>query len=140
MNRDESVIIGIEDAQRQRQQRRAEALAERRYSQKKARAQEIAEAHAARRSFASGRRLLYLIIAVILIALVIMSGTRINDLKQEQAKAEQIYKINAEQKAKLTNELSMVNDPEYIELQAREFLHMIKPGEIQYIFNDKQQG
>ena len=37
------------------------------------------------------------------------------------------------EKVQLTEELNNVNDPEYIEQQARKQLKMVKPGEIMYI-------
>ena|GEM_PF-1595678 len=135
----QSAIIEIEEAQRQRQQKRADDLAARRYSQKRARAIEIENARAARKSYLSGKRLVYLVIIAVVIGMIALSGSTVNGLWEKQAEAAQILKDKSEQKAKLSKELAMVNDPAYVEAQARDYLHMIKPGEVLYIFKDNDR-
>jgi len=136
----ESPVISIEEAQRIRREKRAEVLESSKYRKRRKQAEAMASARAARKSFASGRRLLFLLIAVSIACIVILAGSRINGLQQKQAEAARDLRLKTEQRDRLENELSAVKDPEYIEAQARERLHMIKRGEILYIIeNDKKE-
>jgi len=137
----EPSVIDIEEAQRIRRERRAEIMESSKYRKRRKHAEAMASARAARKSFTSGRRLLFLLIAIFIACIVIIAGSRINSLQQKQAEAHRDYKMKTEQRDRLENELAAVNDPEYIEAQARERLHMIKRGEILYIIeNDKEDN
>lgn len=127
--RDESYSVrDISDAQQQRKERRDleyEASQERKER---------------RRRINRNRRIVLAIIAIIIIGFLGLVGNNIlalNRLKQEKAEKEkELEKLRYQQEA-LTEELEQVNSDEYIEQQARSDLHMIRPGETLYIFEDR---
>lgn len=84
----------------------------------------------------SGRMILTVIVLV-LIAVVGMSVKTVFDLRAEQADLKKENKGLLSEKAALKEELKNINDPEYVEEQARIQLKLIKPGEILYILEDK---
>lgn len=80
--------------------------------------------------------LVYLAIGGAILLLAGMSVYRILDLKWEQ---QELLAQQAElqrQKEKLTEQLAHVNDPEFIEQEARKQLKLIMPGETLYILQD----
>jgi cell division protein FtsB len=122
--------IDIEAAQKERREKRAQALKSRRRKVKAAKA----EAEKARRSFITGRRFILVCVTAAVIFFVGSSAFRIMDLKVQEEEAAKELKARTEQKARLESELSALNDREYIEEQARERLGMVKPGEVVYVF------
>jgi cell division protein FtsB len=125
-------VINIEEAQRERREKRAQALKVRRRKVKVAKV----EAEKARRSFITGRRLILVSVTVAVVFFVGSSVFRIIDLKTQEEKATELLKVKTEQQARLEGELLMLKDKEYIEEQARERLGMVKPGEVVYVFDD----
>lgn len=83
-------------------------------------------------------RIIMTVIVIILIAVVGMSVKTVFDLRAEQSELKKQSKALLAEKSALTEELENVNDKEYIEEQARIQLKLIKPGEILYILEDKQ--
>ena len=88
----------------------------------------------------TGRHLATILLVALAIFLVGgFSAFRILDLKMEQrdllAQQEELTK----QKEKLKEQLNNVNDPEFIEEEARKQLKMIMPGETLYILQDEKQ-
>jgi cell division protein FtsB len=124
--------VDIAAAQRERRERRAQALKARRRKVKAAKA----EAEKARRSFITGRRFILICVTASVVFFVGSSAFRIVELKTQEKEAAGILQAKAEQQARLESELSMLNDKEYIEEQARERLGMVKPGEVVYVFGD----
>jgi cell division protein FtsB len=57
-------------------------------------------------------------------------------LKMEERELLQQQRELEARKAELEEELTQVDETDYIEQQAREQLHMIKPGEILYLLPD----
>ncbi len=76
-------------------------------------------------------------IALIIFIAIGFSMINIVSLKMQEAEAAELKQKLLLEKEKLQSELSLVNDPSYIEQQARIKLSMIKPGETLYIFPDK---
>lgn len=77
-------------------------------------------------------------IICIIFLLAGLSVYKIIDLKLEENKLEgQRQELIKEQK-KLKEELKNVNDPEYIEQQARKQLKLIMPGETLYVLPDEK--
>jgi cell division protein FtsB len=74
-------------------------------------------------------------IAALLCLLVMASSyaVRIAALKADEAQATAELEAASEQKARLENELAHIDDPAYIEQQARTRLRMVKPGELYYV-------
>jgi cell division protein FtsB len=134
-----SRVIDIEEAQRLRRERRAAAVAGRKKAVTTREAEPESAAEVARVGNGAARRLIYLLIALVMLGLICMAGLRILDLKAEVADAERKLALNTEEKARLEKELAMLNDPTYIEAQAREHLRMIKNGETLYVFADPQE-
>lgn len=74
----------------------------------------------------------------IVVALLIGIGIVVKNIIGLSLEKKALEQQNAELTDKrddLTAELQNVNDPDYIEEQARKLLHMIKPGEVLYILN-----
>ena len=78
-------------------------------------------------------------IAILLFLLVTAStyAVRIAALKAEEARAAVELEAAREKKAQLENELEHIDDPAYIEQQARTRLRMVKPGEIYYVLPEE---
>ena len=68
----------------------------------------------------------------------VSNGMRIIDLNLNKVVYEKEYEEKLAEKARLEKELSLVNDPEYIEQLARNRFHMLREGEILYIFPEKE--
>lgn len=84
------------------------------------------------------RTLIYMGIICIIFLLAGLSVYKIIDLKLEENRLEgQKQELIKEQK-KLKEELKNVNDPEYIEQQARKQLKLIMPGETLYVLPDEK--
>ena len=128
----------IDEAQRIRREKRDISTSARMSRRRIAQEKEVEES--ARKSFVTGRRLGVLVIVVAIVALIGISGKSIMTLNENALAAEKAYVVKQEEKARLDAEYSMINDPEYIESQARERLKMIKPGERMYIFDEDNQN
>jgi cell division protein FtsB len=74
-------------------------------------------------------------IAILLFLLITSSvyAVRIAALKADETRATAELTAAREEKARLEKELSYIDDPTYIEQQARTRLRMIKPGETYYV-------
>jgi cell division protein FtsB len=127
-----SRVIDIEEAQQARRERRQSVPAGRSRRMKEERESE----ERARKSFVTGRRVIFCIVVMCLIAITAVSGRNVLALKADAAAAKEELSLIQEKKARLEEELASVGELSYIEAQARERLHMIKPGEILYIFRD----
>ncbi|MDR0356935.1 MAG: septum formation initiator family protein [Clostridiales Family XIII bacterium] len=127
----QSRVIDIEEAQRLRRKRRAETT-----KRKRTEVLTLPSDNSERKSRSSGRRVVYLLVVIVMLTLSAISGVRILDLKAEESKAERALAIKTEEKARLEKELAMLNDPEYVEAQARAQLRMIKKDEVLYVIDD----
>jgi cell division protein FtsB len=78
-------------------------------------------------------------IAILLFLLVMSSvyAVRIVALKADEARAMAELDAALDKKARLESELEYINDPVYIEQQARTRLRMVKPGEIYYVLPER---
>ncbi|MEA4922361.1 MAG: septum formation initiator family protein [Eubacteriaceae bacterium] len=139
-----SQIVDFKKVQKEKDKEEKAAKKERKKSRKEERAAAapVSEAEKKHRSRVdrqkNRRRLIAAAVAVILLLIVGFSVYNIVDLKMEQnallSKQEKLEK----QKKNLESELGTVNDPEYIEQQARKQLKLIKPGETLYVLKDDQ--
>jgi cell division protein FtsB len=84
-----------------------------------------------RRLFAFRR--LYLLAFLILLIVSALYAVRIEALNREKERTLSEMEAALEQKERLEAELEHVDDPEYVEQQARARLRMIKPGEVLYV-------
>ena len=130
-----SLVMEIEEAQRRRGEKRDASI-----SPKAARRRQEAldrEEENARKTFINGRKVFFSSITIIIVITIAISGINIMELHKATAKAEQALVAKQEEKVRLESEYAMINNLDYIETQARERLKMIKPGEILYIFGEK---
>lgn len=75
----------------------------------------------------------YLIIFAVLLFLVGKSVFNIVKVNLEEKELKKESATLKEEQEELEEELTLVNDPEYIEQQARDQLHLVLPGEILYV-------
>jgi cell division protein FtsB len=95
---------------------------------------EVIDEKRARRSFVTTRRFVITVAVIILAVFAFISVREIQDLKKDSEASKAELALKQEQKANLESELAGMDDPSYIEKQARERLRMVKPGEIIYIY------
>lgn len=79
----------------------------------------------------------YLVMALIVISIVGFSVFRIVDLKLEERQLLSQQEALIQEKEKLKEQLENVNNPEFIEQEARKQLKLIMPGETLYILKDE---
>jgi len=125
-----SQIIEIEEAQKRRKEKRAELIKQ----EKVLRRREKALEKASRPKMSGGKKLAICGILVVAVLVFIFNGYRIIDLNLNKSVFEKEYEEKLAEKARLEKELSLVDDPEYIEQQARNRFHMLREGEILYVF------
>lgn len=78
-------------------------------------------------------------VALLTLAIFIIIGFsmfNVVSLKIQEAEAIALNQRLLQEKERLQGELAVVNDPIYIEQQARIKLKMIRPGEVLYVFPD----
>jgi len=80
--------------------------------------------------------LAYLIVAILVVCVAGFSVFKIINLKMESNELHAQQQALIAEKEKLTEQLKNVNNPEYIEQEARKQLKMIMPGETLYILQD----
>ena len=85
------------------------------------------------------RRRIYVAVFVLFFTIISLSAHHIVSLKMEQRELLNEQQALEDRKEELTEELKRVDDPEYIEQQAREQLHLIKPGEILYLLPEDKE-
>lgn len=95
-----------------------------------------------RKKKAAGINIVQLFIIIIVLGIAVFVGVRavttyriMSDYKKVQ---EENQRLKAEKKS-LEEELKHVNEPEYVEQQARQQLKMVKPGETMYILPKEEQ-
>jgi cell division protein FtsB len=127
-------IIEIEAAQEKRQKKREEQVGRERA---KKRAQKTREKQALPK-MTPGKKLAALSVVAVAVLLFCFSGLRIIDLNLD--KADYVAQLEEKQaeKVRLEKELEMIGTPEYIEQEARSRFHMLKDGELLYVFPEQQ--
>ena len=85
------------------------------------------------------RRLIYFAAVTAILLLVFFTARNIVGLKMEERELLQEQRDLEARKAELEEELTRVDETDYIEQQARQQLHMIKPGEILYLLPDHDE-
>lgn len=129
-----SRIIDIEEARKDRKQRREEA------ADKKNKGRKIKSAITQRQAGKKARiRMVYFFVFLFIVFIIGVSIFNIINLKLTEAAVVKEQQALLEQKEQLETTYSQVNSPEYIEQMARQQLRMIKPGETLYVLPDKNQ-
>lgn len=130
-----SQVIDMEQARKQRlEKRRAEKAKEE--AKVKAAARQNTRGKMAIRRNRTRRRIMIGLIVVLVLGLFSFSIFNIFSLKKEQHEAEAQKKELMEEKKQLEKELQEVNDLSNVEEQARNQLKLIKPGETIFLFPD----
>ncbi|MEG0829489.1 MAG: septum formation initiator family protein [Anaerovoracaceae bacterium] len=80
------------------------------------------------------RKALYAIIILGIVVILSVTSYNLVSLKQDEKAVMAEQTALQKEKEKLTRELKQLNDPEYIEEQARAQLKLIMPGETIYVF------
>jgi len=142
-------VIDIEEAQEERRLRRQQAANEKKRKSHHNKAESAAdtvlnvssEARKKKRKKA-GRAKRVLILIMILAVLVFCGGaiTQVVKLNIELRETEAERDRMLAEKNLLEKDLTRINDPEYIEEQARKKLRMIRQGEILYVFPENEQS
>ena len=129
-----SKIIEIEEAQKRRKVKRAELIKEEKAQKRREKSLE----KSSRPKMSAGKK--FAVCGVIALAMLIFfsSGYRIIDLNLNKATYERIYEEKLAEKARLEKVLSMIDDPEFIGQLARDRFHMLKDGEILYVFPERE--
>jgi len=125
-----SQIIQMEEAQKRRKEKRAELAKQEKVIRRRERAQEKAN----RPKMTTGKKLAVCGALVVAVLLFLSSGYRIIDLNLNKAVYEKEYEEKLAEKTRLEKALSLVDDPEYVEQQARTRFKMLREGEILYVF------
>lgn len=127
-------VIDMEAARRERRKKRAQEELSR-HKEASSPEKEAYNRRKAQRTLQ--RRLIYALILVVVVAIIGTTGYQIIKLQGEAEAASARLKALEEEKAALEDELKKISDPEYIEQKARDELHMILPGETQYIIKEE---
>jgi Septum formation initiator. len=129
-----SQIIEIEEAQKRRKTKRAEIVKEEKVQKRRERAEE----KASRPKMTRGKKLAVCGVIAVACLIFLSNGYKIINLNLDKAVYEDIYQEKIGEKARLEKELNMVDDLEYVGQQARDRFHMLKDGEIFYLFTEKE--
>ncbi|MGN0710187.1 MAG: septum formation initiator family protein [Anaerovoracaceae bacterium] len=121
-------VIDIEQARAERRDRRKKALEKK--QGKKHTVQEVSERKSSQKN---RRRLVYGGVVLCIAAIIGVSIFKVYSLKQEYSDIIKENQALQQEKEDLREELGNVNNPEYVEEQAREQLKMVKLGEVMYI-------
>lgn len=121
-------VIDIEQARAERKDRRKKVL-EKKQGKKHA-VQEVSERKSSQKN---RRRLVYGGVILCIAVIIGVSIFNVYSLKQEYSDIIKENQALQQEKEDLQEELGNVNNPEYVEEQAREQLKMVKPGEVMYI-------
>ena len=135
-----SSVIDMDEARRERREKRAAAIAEARaLEEQKAQNKLIREEKAKRRALKLKRRLIYVSVFLVFVIAIGLSAGNIISLLHEKQQVTKEQEMLLETRDKLKRELENVNNPEYIEQQARTHLRLIKPGEVLYILPSEDE-
>ena len=127
----------MDEARRERREKRAQAIAEARAREaERERLAKQKEESTRKKARKTKRKLIYFVIIGIFVLIVGLSMLNIVSLYHERAQLEKQQALLTETRDKLKHELENVNNPDYIEQQARTLLRLVKPGEVLYILPD----
>jgi cell division protein FtsB len=129
-----SQIIEIEEAQKRRKAKRAEIAKQEKVQWRLEKQKE----KASRPKMSRTKKAVVFGILIIAVLIFISSGYRIIDLNLDKDVYEQRYEEKLAEKARLEKELSLVDDIDYIGQQARDRFHMLRDGEILYVYPEKE--
>lgn len=119
-------VIDFEQVRRERREKRREKLEKKKPADKDA---------LSLRKAAKRRRFVILCTAgaLFVLAVTVSAGLNLWNLSREKQETQAALDSLLEKQAEMQNELSQLDNEEYIEQEARSELHMIFPGEIMYV-------
>ncbi len=123
-------VIDFEKARKERRERREERA---RKEEERRKLEEERKLSARKRRKRRNRVLIYIAALLLIVGILVASAWNIISLQLEKSKLEEQNSQLSSQRDELQEELESVEDPKYIEQQAREQLSLIKPGETLYI-------
>ncbi len=123
-------VIDFEQARQERQEKRAERV---RKEETQRKLEEERKLSSRKRRKRRNRVLVYLAAFLLIVGILVASAWNIISLQLEKSKLEDQNAQLSSQRDDLQEELESIEDPKYIEQQAREQLSLIKPGETLYI-------
>jgi cell division protein FtsB len=126
-------IIDIEEAQEKRRGKREEQAGRERAKKRAKRTREKQSLP----KMTPGKKLTALGIVVVAVLLFCYSGLRIIDLNLDKAVYVKQLEEKQSEKLRLEKELAVIGTPEYIEQEARVRFHMLKDGELLYVFPEQ---
>jgi cell division protein FtsB len=126
-------IIDIEEAQEKRRGKREEQAGRERAKKRAIRTRE----KQALPKMTPGKKLAALGVVAVAVLLFCYNGLRIIDLNLDKADFETQLDEKVAEKLRLEKELARIGTPEYIEQEARNRFHMLKDGELLYVFPDQ---
>ena len=126
----ENNVINIDEAREQRREKRR--LEKEKREEKQSRPEKAAVSQR-RRTRERRRNMVYLLIFAIIVGVIVYSIWNLWSLKQLERQAQEELLAKQEEKERLQLELEHVESDASIEQEAREQLHMIRPGETVYI-------
>jgi len=127
----ESKVIDIDEARQNRREKRGQI------QEKKTIRRRPTDPRRKRKIRKTSRRIaIYAVIIALILSLTGFSVYKIIDLRMEQKQLKAQHQQLKEKKQRLSEELKNVNDPEYIEQQARKQLNLVMPGETLYVLPD----
>jgi len=132
--KDSDKIIDLEQARAERRERRKLAADKKLNKSRRNALGELSERKVNKRN---RKRLIYFCIILGIIVVIGWSVFHVYSLQKEYKGIVAQNKALKEKKQDPTEELGNVNNPEYVEQQAREQLKMVKPGEVMYILPPK---
>jgi cell division protein FtsB len=118
------------------------SMAEAREKRKEKRALQKSRRNAKRGNRLFAYRKFYIAALLFLLVMSSFYAVRIAALQTDKAQAVAELEAAREEKARLADEFAHIDDPAYIEQQARTRLRMVKPGEIYYVLpeRDAEEG
>ncbi|MCL2112050.1 MAG: septum formation initiator family protein [Clostridiales bacterium] len=127
-------IIEIEDAHKKRKAKRAELAKQEKVQKRREKSLE----KASRPKMSRGKKLIACGVVAIAVLIFVSSGYRIIDLNLNKNVYEKRYEEKLAEKARLEKVLDLIDDPDYVGQQARDRFHMLRDGEILYVFPEQE--
>ena len=132
----ENNVIDIDEAREKRREKRKQEREKKAEKQLKT---EKAVVSQRRRVRERRRKMIYVLVFAVVVGVIVYSVWNIRTLKEREAQAQAELAAKQEEKERLQLELEQVESEDAVEQEAREQLHMIRPGETVYILPSQDE-
>ena len=134
-------IIGIEEAQKLRREKRSAAVTKKKVQEANENALKATQVPEKKKSklFLLSKRVAIFAVATFAIVFVLLSAVQLINLSMAAHEAETVLAEKEAEKALIEKQLTLIDDPAFIESQVREHLRMIRPGETLYVFSEPEK-